>query len=119
MVLNVLDGAAVGEAVARAEPEAIIYEATAIPAAINLRKFDQTFGPTNKLRTVGLDHLLAAARAQGVRRFIAQSYAGWPNSRTGVLATAASRAARRSGREKRRQQHGGGRSPARGAGRVG
>ncbi len=81
--LDVLDGAAVGEAVARAEPEVIIYESTAIPAEFSLRKFEQAFAPTNTLRTVGLDHLLAAAHAQGVQRFIAQSYAGWPNIRSG------------------------------------
>lgn len=83
VVLDVLDGGAVGEAVAKAEPEAIVYESTAIPANPSFRKFDQTFGPTNKLRTVGLDNLLAAAAAQDVPRFIAQSYAGWPNARTG------------------------------------
>lgn len=83
VVLDVLDGAAVGEAVAKAEPEVIIYESTAIPPDLNFRKFDQVFGPTNTLRTVGLDHLLAAAAAQGVPRFLAQSYAGWPYARTG------------------------------------
>jgi 2-alkyl-3-oxoalkanoate reductase len=83
LVLDGLDGAAVGEAVARAEPDVIVHEMTSIPASINLRKFDQTFAATNALRTTGLDHLLAAATAQGVRRFIAQSYAGWPNIRSG------------------------------------
>jgi 2-alkyl-3-oxoalkanoate reductase len=82
-VLDGLDGTAVGAVVARAEPDVIVHEMTAIPAQINLRKFDRTFGATNTLRTVGLDHLLAAARAAGVPRFIAQSYAGWPNIRTG------------------------------------
>jgi 2-alkyl-3-oxoalkanoate reductase len=83
LVLNGLDGAAVGGAVARAEPEVIVHEMTAIPDSLNLRKFDQTFAATNQLRTAGIDHLLAAAAAQGVRRVIAQSYAGWPNIRTG------------------------------------
>jgi nucleoside-diphosphate-sugar epimerase len=32
---------------------------------------------TNRLRTEGTDHLLAAARAVGVRRFVAQSNSGW------------------------------------------
>ena len=82
-VLDGLDGTAVGEVVARAEPDVIVHEMTAIPAQINLRKFDHTFGATNTLRTAGLDHLLTAARAAGVPRFIAQSYAGWPNARTG------------------------------------
>jgi 2-alkyl-3-oxoalkanoate reductase len=83
LVVDGLDAVAVGEAVARAEPDVIVHEMTAIPAQLNFRKFDQAFGPTNKLRTAGLDHLLAAATGQGVRRFIAQSYAGWPNMRSG------------------------------------
>lgn len=83
IVLDGLDGTAVGEAVARAEPEVIVHEMTAIPADMSFRKFDQTFAATNKLRTTGLDHLLTAAVAQGVRRFIAQSYAGWPMRRSG------------------------------------
>ena len=41
------------------------------------------FTLTNRLRTEGTDHLLAAARAVGARRFIAQSFAGWPFERTG------------------------------------
>ena len=56
---------------------------TALPANINFRRFGQTFAATNELRTAGLDHLLAAAQAQDVRRFIAQSFAGWPNARSG------------------------------------
>jgi 2-alkyl-3-oxoalkanoate reductase len=83
MVLDGLDGTAVGETVATAEPEVIVHEMTAIPQQLNLRKFDHVFATTNKLRTTALDHLLAAAAAVGVRRFIAQSYAGWPNARTG------------------------------------
>jgi 2-alkyl-3-oxoalkanoate reductase len=82
-LLDGLDGAAVGQTVARAEPEVVIHEMTAIPANLNMRRFDVSFAATNRLRTTGLDHLLAAASAQGVRRFIAQSYAGWPNARSG------------------------------------
>jgi len=83
LVLDGLDAAAVGEVVARAEPEVIVHEMTPIPGNPDLRKFDRTFAATNALRTTGLDHLLAAATAQGVRRFVAQSYAGWPNARSG------------------------------------
>jgi nucleoside-diphosphate-sugar epimerase len=82
-VVDGLDATAVGEAVAKAEPEVIVHEMTAIPPAINLRNFDKAFAATNALRTTGVDHLLAAAKAQGVRRVIVQSYAGWPNSRSG------------------------------------
>jgi nucleoside-diphosphate-sugar epimerase len=83
LVLDGLDATAVGAAVARAEPAVIVHEMTALPAAMNFRKFEQTFAATNELRTAGLDHLLAAAKAQGVRRFIAQSFAGWPYARSG------------------------------------
>jgi nucleoside-diphosphate-sugar epimerase len=83
LVLDGLDASAVGAAVARTEPAVIVHEMTAIPADMNLRKFGQTFAATNELRTAGLDHLLAAAKAQGVRRFVAQSFAGWPNARSG------------------------------------
>ena len=38
---------------------------------------------TNRLRTEGTEHLLAAARAAGVERVVVQSYAGWPYARTG------------------------------------
>jgi 2-alkyl-3-oxoalkanoate reductase len=85
VILDGLDGLAVGEAVARAQPEVIIHQMTALAAASfsNLRRFDREFATTNQLRTTGTDHLLAAAQAAGVRRFIAQSYAGWPNARDG------------------------------------
>jgi len=82
-VVDGLDATAVGAAVAKAEPEVIVHEMTAIPPAINLRKFDKAFAATNALRTAGVDHLLAAAKARGVRRVIVQSYAGWPNTRSG------------------------------------
>jgi nucleoside-diphosphate-sugar epimerase len=83
VVVDCLDAIAVGEAVAKAEPEVIIHELTAIPPSFGLRHFDRTFAVTNELRTKGLNHLLAAADAAGVRRVIAQSYAGWPNARIG------------------------------------
>jgi 2-alkyl-3-oxoalkanoate reductase len=83
VVVDGLDAAAVGEAVARAEPEVIMHQMTALAGASDLRHFDRTFAVTNRLRTEGTDNLLAAARAAGVRRFIAQSYTGWPNERAG------------------------------------
>jgi nucleoside-diphosphate-sugar epimerase len=48
-----------------------------------MRHFDRDFAPTNRLRTEGTDHLLAAGRAVGVSRFVAQSYTSWPYARTG------------------------------------
>jgi nucleoside-diphosphate-sugar epimerase len=84
VVVDGLDAMAVGEAVARAEPDAVIHQMTALAGGTDLRHFDKTFAVTNRLRTAGTDHLLAAAAAAGVRRFIAQSYTGWSNTRTGT-----------------------------------
>lgn len=77
VVLDGLDAAAVKKAVKRAAPDAVIHQMTALTNATNLRHFDKVFAPTNRLRTEGTDHLLAAAEAAGVRRFVAQSYTGW------------------------------------------
>jgi nucleoside-diphosphate-sugar epimerase len=83
VVLDVLDAAAVRGAVAAARPDAIVHQATALSGLSDVKHFDRTFAETNRLRTVGTDALLAAARAAGVRRFVAQSFAGWPYAREG------------------------------------
>ena len=83
VVADGLDPDQVAHAVAGAKPEVIVHELTAIPAALNLRHFDRDFALTNRLRTEGTDHLLSAAQATGVRRFVAQSYCAWPYARTG------------------------------------
>ncbi|MBO0826170.1 MAG: NAD(P)-dependent oxidoreductase [Streptosporangiales bacterium] len=75
VVLDVLDPEATRTVVAAARPDAVVYQATALAGAQFGRSLDRTFGPTNRLRTEGLDSLLAAARAAGVRRFVAQSFA--------------------------------------------
>jgi 2-alkyl-3-oxoalkanoate reductase len=82
-VADALDPDAVAGAVAAAEPEVIVHQLTALSGSIDIRHFDRDFALTNRLRTEGTDHLLAAARAVGARRFVAQSYAGWPFARTG------------------------------------
>jgi 2-alkyl-3-oxoalkanoate reductase len=83
VVVDGLNAAAVGEAVARSEPEVVVHQMTSLAGVMSLRRFDQEFAATNRLRTDGTDHLLAAAAAAGARRFIAQSYTGWPNARAG------------------------------------
>jgi nucleoside-diphosphate-sugar epimerase len=84
VVIDGLDAARIGEAVARANPDAIIHEMTALSGTPDFRHFDRWFALTNRLRTEGTEHLLAAAKASGVRRFVAQSFTGWSNSRTGA-----------------------------------
>ena len=82
-LLNALVADEVLKAVRQAKPDVIIHQLTAIPEHFNLRRFDQEFAATNRLRTEGTDHLLAAGRAAGCRVFIAQSYSGWPYAPVG------------------------------------
>jgi nucleoside-diphosphate-sugar epimerase len=83
VVADVLDRADVARVVAQVEPEVIIHQLTALDRPFDTRHFDRTLAQTNRLRTEATDHLLAAGRVVGVKRFIAQSYAGWPFERTG------------------------------------
>lgn len=83
VVLDLLDPRAVERAVGAARPDAIVHQATALAGASDFKRFDRTFAATNRLRTEGTDALLAAAREHGVRRFVAQSYTGWPYAREG------------------------------------
>ncbi len=80
---DALDSKAVMREIQAAQPDVIIHEMTAIPQALNFRRFDEQFALTNRLRAEGTDNLLAAGRAVGARKFIAQSYAGWPYERVG------------------------------------
>jgi nucleoside-diphosphate-sugar epimerase len=83
LVADALDPDAVAQAVAQADPEVIVHQLTALSGSLDLRHFERDFEPTNRLRSEGTDHLLAAGRAVGVKRFVAQSYAGWPFARSG------------------------------------
>ena len=83
VVADALDREAVLRAVTAARPEVVVHQLTALATTTSFRRFDQQFALTNRLRTEGTDHLLEAARAAGARRFVAQSFAGWPFARVG------------------------------------
>jgi nucleoside-diphosphate-sugar epimerase len=87
VVMDGLDAASVGEAVARARPDAVVHQMTAISPAHagkpDIKRIDRWFAITNRLRTEGTDHLLAAAEATGVSHFVAQGYASWNGIREG------------------------------------
>jgi nucleoside-diphosphate-sugar epimerase len=83
VVVDGLDEASVGESVAKAEPDAVVHQMSALAGKLDPKHFDRSFAMTNRLRTEGLDHLIAAAQATGVPHVVAQSYTGWPNIRTG------------------------------------
>jgi nucleoside-diphosphate-sugar epimerase len=84
VVADGLDHDAVMRAVANAQPEIVIHQMTDLAGVTNLRKFDDEFAHTNRLRIEGTDNLLNAAMATGVRQFIAQSYGNWNYAPVGI-----------------------------------
>jgi nucleoside-diphosphate-sugar epimerase len=85
VVADALEPEEVARAVGEVGPEIIVHQLTALAGSLtDSRHPDRSFAPTNRLRTEGTDHLLAAGRAVGVRRFVAQSYAGWRFARRGA-----------------------------------
>jgi 2-alkyl-3-oxoalkanoate reductase len=83
VIVDGLDREAVLKAVTAAQPEVIIHQMTALTSMRSLRNLDKTFAVTNELRSTGTDYLLEAAQRAGTRRFIAQSFTGWNNTRSG------------------------------------
>jgi 2-alkyl-3-oxoalkanoate reductase len=88
VVADALDPDAVAQAVASAEPEVIVHELTALSGPMSVReaRHPERFSGaimTNRLRTEGTDHLLAAGRAVGARRFVAQSFGAFRWARAG------------------------------------
>jgi len=73
VIVDALDPDSVADVVATAEPEVIVHQATALNGPMNMRNVKRMAAATNRLRSEGTDHLLAAARAVGVRRVVAQS----------------------------------------------
>jgi nucleoside-diphosphate-sugar epimerase len=87
LVMDGLDAASVGEAVAAARPDVIVNQMTGLSVAHagkpNLRKAARFFATTNRLRSEGTDHLLAAAEATGVSHIVAQGHASMNGIRKG------------------------------------
>jgi 2-alkyl-3-oxoalkanoate reductase len=87
-VADALDADAVAQAVASAEPEVIVHELTALSGKMSIRearhpeRFEGAI-MTGRLRTEATDHLLAAGRAVGARRFVAQSFGSFRFAGTG------------------------------------
>jgi nucleoside-diphosphate-sugar epimerase len=87
VVMDGLDAVSVGQAVAAARPDAIVHQMTGLSEAHagkpNLRNPDRFFATTIRLRSEGIDHLLAAAEATGVPHIVAQSFGAFNGIRTG------------------------------------
>jgi len=81
VVMDGLDAGSVKKAVASARPDAIVHQMTALSVVHNgkpnFRHPERLAATTNRLRTEGTDHLLAAAEATGVSYVVAQSVATW------------------------------------------
>jgi len=89
VLMDGLDAAAVGAAVAAAEPDVIVHQMTAIAPVHagkpDLKHPDRWFARTNRLRAEGTDNLLAAAEATGAH-VVAQGYASWNGAPDGGYA---------------------------------
>jgi nucleoside-diphosphate-sugar epimerase len=88
VVADALDPDAVASVVGEAEPEVIVHQLTALSGKMSIRDArhpdrSSMAKMTNRLRTEGTDHLLAAGRAAGARRFVAQSFGAFRYARTG------------------------------------
>ena len=88
VVADALDTDAVARVVGEAEPEVIVHQLTALSGKMRIRDArhpdrSTMVKMTNRLRTEATDHLLAAGRAVGARRFVAQSFAAFRFARTG------------------------------------
>jgi nucleoside-diphosphate-sugar epimerase len=87
VVMDGLDAASVGEAVATAAPDVVVNQMTAIAPVHagkpDMKHFDRWFATTNRLRTEGTEHLLTAAQVAGVSHVVAQSFGAFNGAREG------------------------------------
>ncbi|XVU27803.1 NAD-dependent epimerase/dehydratase family protein [Actinoplanes sp. CA-054009] len=86
VIVDALDPESVAEAVAKADPEVVVHQMTALSGPADFRHAKRMAAATDRLRTVGTDHLLAAARAVGARKVVAQSNAMWMERAGGPVA---------------------------------
>lgn len=75
VICDVFDGKALSEAVGLAQPEVVVHLLTALPPRIDYKAKEDPLAATNRVRTEGTRNLLAAAKAAGARRVVAESVA--------------------------------------------
>jgi 2-alkyl-3-oxoalkanoate reductase len=73
VVCDAFDAEALREAVVGARPEVVVHLLTALPQRYSLK--EDYLEPTNRVRREGTRNLVAAARAAGARRLVAESIA--------------------------------------------
>jgi nucleoside-diphosphate-sugar epimerase len=74
VVCDVFDADALEAAVREAAPEAVVHLLTSLPHRLDYRD-KEALAPTNRVRSEGTRNLVAAARAAGAKRLIAESVA--------------------------------------------
>jgi nucleoside-diphosphate-sugar epimerase len=75
VVVDVFDAQALHDAVLRARPEIVIHQLTDLPQVFDPARLAEVLHRNTRLREEGTPNLVAAAKAAGSRRFIAQSIA--------------------------------------------
>ncbi|WP_109480520.1 NAD(P)-dependent oxidoreductase [Paraburkholderia sp. C35] len=75
VIVDVFDARALTEALQRIEPACVIHQLTDLPAALDPAKLPQAIAGNARIRDEGTRNLIAAARAAGTKRLVAQSIA--------------------------------------------
>jgi nucleoside-diphosphate-sugar epimerase len=75
VVVDVFEAAALARAMLAAAPQVVIHQLTDLPCAPNTPGFEEGLERNARLRIEGTRNLVAAVKAAGVRRLIAQSIA--------------------------------------------
>lgn len=75
VICDAFDRLGLEAAVSAAAPEAVVHLLTALPPRIDYRAKQDPLAPTNRVRSEGTRNLVAAAKAAGARRLIAESVA--------------------------------------------
>jgi 2-alkyl-3-oxoalkanoate reductase len=75
VVCDVLDAAALRDAVVAAGPDAVVHHLTDLPQRMTPGEMKEGLERTNRVRSEGTANLIAAAREAGAKRIVAQSIA--------------------------------------------
>jgi len=86
ILMNGLDRESVLRAVSAAQADVVVNQMTALASVQSYRNFDKEFELTNRLRSEGTAYLLEAARQNGVRKIVVQSFGGWPQQAGSAIA---------------------------------
>jgi nucleoside-diphosphate-sugar epimerase len=74
-VADAFDAAALERVVVAARPEVVVHLLTDIPTALDVRRYDERMAGNDRIRVEGTRNIVAAARAAGARRIVAESIA--------------------------------------------